>query len=173
MGAYLTTFMFKMAALARLSSRLLFRRSQVVVNAARTSSGGAKPTGDKYEAVDSEPSSAAQHFTQPKTLGDMSRVERMTEAGYTLGDQRYEEIERLRGVADPFDMSLQLVKERGSVEKPILVPSITGYRLVGCICEEDECDIEWMTIFKGEMRRCNCGHWFQLVDVNGLTPNFS
>merc|ERR1712154_351 len=31
--------------------------------------------------------------------------------------------------------------------------------------EEDALTIQWLTIYKGEPKRCECGYWFKLVDA--------
>lgn len=52
----------------------------------------------------------------------------------------------------------------GTKEKPNVVPSVADYRVVGCVCEEDATAINWMWLYKGEPKRCECGYWFKLVD---------
>lgn len=34
-----------------------------------------------------------------------------------------------------------------------------------CAGEEDAVSINWMYLHKGEPRRCECGYWFKLVDL--------
>ena len=52
----------------------------------------------------------------------------------------------------------------GTKDKPNIVPSVADYRVVGCVCEEDATAINWMWLYKGEPKRCECGYWFKLVD---------
>ncbi|XP_062934820.1 cytochrome c oxidase subunit 5B, mitochondrial [Cynocephalus volans] len=52
----------------------------------------------------------------------------------------------------------------GTREDPNLVPSITNKRIVGCICEEDNCTVFWFWLHKGDIQRCpNCGAHYKLV----------
>ena len=62
---------------------------------------------------------------------------------------------------DPF--LLKAVKRHASTKNnPNLVPSYYDCRVIGCVCEEDSYAITWMWLFKGEPKRCQCGHWFKL-----------
>ncbi len=69
------------------------------------------------------------------------------------------------GVEDPFNMKVQ-TGPVGTKDKPRLVPSMYEERIVGCICEEDQSYINWMVLKSGSAERCECGHWFQLVQAN-------
>lgn len=55
-----------------------------------------------------------------------------------------------------------LSRIESSKEKPNMIPSAFESRMVGCVCEEDSNTIVWMWLEKGEAKRCQCGHWFQL-----------
>jgi len=69
-----------------------------------------------------------------------------------------------RGNPDPFGM--QVAKRGpGTKEKPNLVPSFHEMRLVGCVCHEDAFYINYMWLYRGEPKRCECGHWFNLVQA--------
>ncbi|KAK6622346.1 hypothetical protein RUM44_002157 [Polyplax serrata] len=65
------------------------------------------------------------------------------------------------GVNDPFKMKA-IKRHASSKSNPNLIPSYYDCRIVGCICEEDSSRIIWMWLFKGEPKRCKCGHWFKL-----------
>ncbi|KAK7806207.1 hypothetical protein U0070_008870 [Myodes glareolus] len=54
---------------------------------------------------------------------------------------------------DPYNM-LPPKAASGTKEEPNLVPSITNKRIVGCICEEDNCTVIWFWLHKGETQRC-------------------
>lgn len=33
--------------------------------------------------------------------------------------------------------------------------------------EEDASEVVWMLLYSGEKKKCSCGNWFQLHDVEG------
>ncbi len=51
---------------------------------------------------------------------------------------------------------------------PILVPSTTDKRMVGCCCEDDYKEVVWFTLEKGQVRRCDCGIHFKLIDYDPM-----
>uniref|UniRef100_A0A8C6QE80 Cytochrome c oxidase subunit 5B, mitochondrial n=2 Tax=Nannospalax galili TaxID=1026970 RepID=A0A8C6QE80_NANGA len=64
---------------------------------------------------------------------------------------------------DPYNI-LPPKAASGTKEDPNLVPSITNKRIVGCICEEDNCTVIWFWLHKGETQRCpSCGTHYKLV----------
>ncbi|XP_051019145.1 cytochrome c oxidase subunit 5B, mitochondrial-like [Acomys russatus] len=64
---------------------------------------------------------------------------------------------------DPYNI-LPPKAASGTKEDSNLVPSITNKRIVGCICEEDNCTVIWFWVHKGESQRCpNCGTHYKLV----------
>jgi len=85
--------------------------------------------------------------------------------GHSVGPERWELLARLAGNEDPFEMNIKK-RAKGTFEEPTLIPSMYEKRLVGCICEEDAISINWMFIFKGEPKRCHCGNWYKLVDLD-------
>lgn len=90
--------------------------------------------------------------------------------GVVSNDQRNETIEEMRGSLDPFDSfikKMEMFKSAGERNDPIRIPSVTGYRIIGCVCEEDEDEVYWMEVNKGEKKRCKCGHWFQIEMIEG------
>jgi len=36
----------------------------------------------------------------------------------------------------------------------------------GVAGEEDSVSINWMFLYKGEPKRCQCGNWFKLVELD-------
>merc|ERR1711912_25660 len=66
---------------------------------------------------------------------------------------------------DPYDMKHHSMGSCGTRENPNLIPSSCDKRLVGCVCEEDSVSFKWMELYKGEQRRCGCGYWFKLIDL--------
>ncbi|XP_048001001.1 cytochrome c oxidase subunit 5B, mitochondrial-like [Cydia strobilella] len=71
------------------------------------------------------------------------------------------------GDDDPFNMKV-LKKAAGTKANPTLVPSCFDARIVGCICEEHSTAISWLWIHKGQPRRCECGHWYKLIEKTPL-----
>lgn len=64
---------------------------------------------------------------------------------------------------DPYNM-LPPKAASGTKEDPNLVPSVNHKRIVGCICEEDNCTVIWFWLHQGESQRCpNCGTHYKLV----------
>merc|ERR1712029_56225 len=61
--------------------------------------------------------------------------------------------------------------EGGSARFPILVPSTSDKRMVGCCCEDDYKEIVWFQLEKA--KRCDCGYHFKLIDYDPLDPNVS
>lgn len=55
-----------------------------------------------------------------------------------------------------------------SKENPNLVPSVFASRVMGCICEEEACHVNWMWLHAGPPKRCGCGFWFKLVKKEPL-----
>ncbi len=51
---------------------------------------------------------------------------------------------------------------KGTKEDPNIVNAMDSYRMVGCICNEGDTHINWMWVFEGKPKRCECGHWFKL-----------
>ncbi|ERL87591.1 hypothetical protein D910_04982 [Dendroctonus ponderosae] len=94
------------------------------------------------------------------TLGDP--VEHAT------GLEKREILAKLAGNDNPFDMRV-IKRGVGSKAQPTPIPSAFDSRLVGCVCEEEATTINWMWLHKGEPRRCECGHWFNLVHKAPMT----
>lgn len=117
-------------------------------------------------------------FARPSSHGDAvpasdphkdkiasDKVEMPDLMGQAVGEQRWELLARLAGNEDPFELN---VKKRasGTFNDPTLIPSMYEKRLIGCICEEDSVSINWMFLYKGEPKRCQCGNWFKLVELD-------
>jgi len=76
--------------------------------------------------------------------------------------EKQEMLARRAGNNDPYDMGLYH-RGVGTLESPNLIPSRFDARIVGCVCEENATDINYMWLQAGEPKRCECGNWFQLV----------
>ncbi|XP_023015501.1 cytochrome c oxidase subunit 5B, mitochondrial [Leptinotarsa decemlineata] len=81
---------------------------------------------------------------------------------HATGLEKRELLAKVAGNEDPFDVKV-LKRGAGTKAQPNEIPSAFEARLVGCICEEDATCITWMWLHKGEPKRCECGHWFNLV----------
>jgi len=68
------------------------------------------------------------------------------------------------GNPDPFNMQ-PMKKGAGTRASPTKVPSIGPERLIGCLCHEDQFYVSWFWLYKGEAKRCQCGHWYKLYEV--------
>ena len=56
----------------------------------------------------------------------------------------------------------------GTKEEPTLVPSVYNKRLIGHQCEDDQTYLTYFYVYKGFPKRCQCGHWFKVVDPPSL-----
>ncbi|KAI9564655.1 hypothetical protein GHT06_008396 [Daphnia sinensis] len=82
---------------------------------------------------------------------------------HATGLEKREILAKQAGREDPYEMQVYK-RVAGTKEKPNLVPSVADHRVVGCVCEEDATAINWMWLYKGEPKRCECGYWFKLID---------
>jgi len=82
---------------------------------------------------------------------------------HATGIEKREMLARAAGNTDPFGLQ-GFERGVGSKEQPNLIPSMLDSRMIGCVCEEDSTSISYMWLHKGENKRCECGHWFKLVD---------
>ena len=53
-------------------------------------------------------------------------------------------------------------KEMSTREDPNMVDAMDYFRMMGCVCNENDTAIKWMWLVEGQPKRCGCGHWFQL-----------
>merc|ERR1711937_700892 len=89
--------------------------------------------------------------------------------GHSVGVERYELLQNLAGDDDPFEMKT-VKPAKGTFGEPTVISSPFPKRMVGCACEEDALVISYMTLYKGEPKRCGCGYWFKLVDDKRQYP---
>ena len=108
---------------------------------------------------------------------------------HATGIEKRELLAKAAGNDNPFDMKV-FKRGAGTKENPNLIPSAFDARIVGCICklfvfvlfqhylisistfylflkypgEEDQTYVQWMWLQKGTAKRCECGHWFKLVE---------
>lgn len=81
---------------------------------------------------------------------------------HATGLEKRELLARIAGSEDPYHLKV-IKRGPGTKAQPNEVPSAFDSRLIGCVCEEDSTCINWMWLHKGEPKRCECGHWFNLV----------
>ncbi|CAG9854054.1 unnamed protein product [Phyllotreta striolata] len=74
---------------------------------------------------------------------------------------------KLDGNYNPFDYVV-IQRENGTKNCPIEIPSAFECRLVGCICEDLSTSVNYMWIYKGIPKRCECGYWFKLKFKCGI-----
>ncbi|XP_045483249.1 cytochrome c oxidase subunit 5B, mitochondrial-like [Harmonia axyridis] len=81
---------------------------------------------------------------------------------HATGLEKRELLAKAAGNPNPFD--LRVIKQGpGTRERPTEIPSAFDARIVGCICEEEAAYVNWMWLYKGQPKRCECGHWYTLV----------
>jgi cytochrome c oxidase subunit 5b len=71
---------------------------------------------------------------------------------------------------DPFFMKMRS-RGKGTKEEPNVVDAMDKYRMVGCVCNEDDTNIKWFWLMEGKPKRCQCGYWFSLK-VNAAPDKF-
>jgi cytochrome c oxidase subunit 5b len=62
---------------------------------------------------------------------------------------------------NPFNMKV-VKRAAGTKDQPTMIPSAHDMRLVGCVCHEDAFYVNYMWLYSGEPKRCECGYWFKL-----------
>jgi len=128
--------------------RSLVRSLAPAVSSFRASSGHGGPVVDPVKGK-----VVSDKIDMPDTLG------------HSVGPERWELLARLAGNEDPFEMNIKK-RAKGTQQDPTLIPSMYEKRLIGCVCEEDSISIHWMFLFKGEPKRCHCGNWYKLVELD-------
>ncbi|XP_064383325.1 cytochrome c oxidase subunit 5B, mitochondrial-like [Halichondria panicea] len=88
-----------------------------------------------------------------------------TDYDQATGIEKKEIDARVAGHEDPFSMKVHSIPW-GTKIQPTIVPSMCNERLVGCICQEEATNVEWLQLKSGPPQRCECGHWFQLIQGN-------
>jgi len=86
---------------------------------------------------------------------------------YVVGDERKILLARLAG-DDRYEAKV-FRRGPGTKDVPNLIPSMFENRLICCQCEPNAHYNNHMWLRKGSSRRCECGHWFKLVDADPNT----
>ncbi|XP_076235342.1 cytochrome c oxidase subunit 5B, mitochondrial [Calliopsis andreniformis] len=87
---------------------------------------------------------------------------------HATGLEKRELLAAAAGNFDPYHMKAIKICPTSTKESPNLVPSAFKSRIIGCVCEQDTCHVNWMWLHNGQTRRCECGHWFKLKEVAPL-----
>ena len=112
--------------------------------------------------------SAASIDADPKDnqggLGVTGRIP--TELEQATGLEREELVELLKGVDDPFGMTMEpKAGPKGTLENPRLIPSHFSERIVG-VCTDDSEMIHYFTVREGETSFVN-GEYYSLLKIEG------
>uniref|UniRef100_A0A1B0ABJ5 Cytochrome c oxidase subunit 5B, mitochondrial n=1 Tax=Glossina pallidipes TaxID=7398 RepID=A0A1B0ABJ5_GLOPL len=86
---------------------------------------------------------------------------------HATGLEKKEMLAFLSGKCDPYHSDV-IKRGSGTAENPTLIPSAFHGRIVGCIC----CDnrfVNFMWLEKGCPKRCECGYWFKLTEVEAFS----
>merc|ERR1719400_1675737 len=57
----------------------------------------------------------------------------------------------------PLDVGVLLV-----TDTPTIIHAMDNYRMVGCVCNEEDTNIKWTWLCEGVPKRCECGYWMEL-----------
>lgn len=69
------------------------------------------------------------------------------------------------GFLDPYS-NLPIERNgRGTKDNPLPIEAFGNERMVACACETTQNHLKYTTIYRGEPKRCQCGHWMELVDA--------
>ncbi|KAL0130632.1 hypothetical protein PUN28_002337 [Cardiocondyla obscurior] len=82
---------------------------------------------------------------------------------HATGLEKRERLAEIAGNEDPYNLTIKR-RATSTKENPNTVYSAFESRIMGCICDEDSLHVNWMWLHKGPPRRCECGHWFKLVE---------
>lgn len=83
---------------------------------------------------------------------------------HATGLEKREILAKLKGSDDPFNTRV-FQKGPGTKNQPTEIPSAYPARIVGCHCDEEATSISWFWLHENEPKRCECGHWYKLVQV--------
>merc|ERR1712042_107771 len=80
---------------------------------------------------------------------------------HATGLEKYELLAAQAGNDDPFFLKAQ-PRAEGTKECPTIIDAMDNFRMVGCVCNEEDTNIKWMWLCEGHPKRCMCGYWFEL-----------
>ena len=82
------------------------------------------------------------------------------------GAEKFEVAMKAKGFNDPYDSEAAVRKAKSSREDPniVYVETSENFRIVGCACTPDTHHINYLSVNRGESKRCECGEWFKCVE---------
>jgi cytochrome c oxidase subunit 5b len=80
---------------------------------------------------------------------------------HATGLEKYELLAKEAGTDDPFLLKA-VARGDGTKDSPTIVNAMDTYRMVGCVCNEEDTNVKWMWLCEGVPKRCECGYWFSL-----------
>merc|ERR1712189_128988 len=80
---------------------------------------------------------------------------------HATGLEKYELLAKQAGNEDPFFLKA-VVRAKGTKDAPTVINAMDNYRMMGCVCNEEDTNIKWMWLCEGTPKRCECGYWFEL-----------
>ena len=83
---------------------------------------------------------------------------------HATGIEKRELLAAAAGNFDPYNMKAMKISTNSTKDQPNLVPSAFKSRMIGCVCEQDAAHVNWLWLHHGHSRRCECGHWFKLIE---------
>merc|ERR1711894_664338 len=114
----------KMATMANICLRSIFRNSQVISSRGLASSAGLRK---KYEM-----NGPLEHAT---------------------GVEKWELLKQKEGVDDPFFMKMR-TRGKGTKEEPNIVDAMDTFRIVGCHCNAEDTTIKYFWLHEGKPSKC-------------------
>ena len=96
----------------------------------------------------------------------------------SLGLEKYELLAKQAGNEDPFFLKA-VQRAKGTKDAPTIIHAMDNYRMVGCVCNEEDTNIKWTWLsevsinvlimfnvndncLQGHPKRCECGYWMEL-----------
>merc|ERR1719430_521354 len=80
---------------------------------------------------------------------------------HATGLEKYELLAKQAGNNDPFFLKA-ITRGKGTKNDPTIVNAMDNYRMVGCVCAEEDTNIKWTWLSEGSPKRCECGYWMVL-----------
>merc|ERR1719357_2411571 len=74
---------------------------------------------------------------------------------HATGLEKYELLAKQAGNEDPFFLKA-ITRGKGTKDEPTIVNAMDNYRMVGCVCQEEDTTIKWTWLSQGVPKRCEC-----------------
>merc|ERR1719194_318660 len=75
---------------------------------------------------------------------------------HATGLEKYELLAKQAGNEDPFFLKA-VQRAKGTKDAPTIIHAMDNYRMVGCVCNEEDTNIKWTWLCEGVPKRCECG----------------